>query len=68
MGREKEGQQDQVTDHIPKNDETFLTETAGKCDRGLQTEWREYEPVGCVLSVCVGGPELVLTRIEETLV
>lgn len=30
--------QEQVTDHIPKNDERFFMETAGKSDRGLDRQ------------------------------
>lgn len=43
------GEQEQVTDHIPNNYETFLMETAGK--RTRWTGWRYSEPSGCIHSV-----------------
>ncbi len=62
-------EQEQVTDHIPKNDETFLMETAGKCDRGLDRQdggsLNQWDVLYCL---SVGDPELVLTWIEQTLV
>lgn len=65
MGREDK--REQVTDWIKKGKTWNIP--AGKWstrpnrqDGGILKQW------GCILFVYVGGPELVLTRIEETLV